>query len=77
MNKGHVHLRTMKHERNKASNRTSIRGFLFVVRERGVEPPRPKGHWHLKPARLPFRHSRIGLTWQTQLKDGSTKMTWK
>lgn len=32
---------------------------IAVVRERGVEPPRPNGHWHLKPARLPFRHSRI------------------
>ena len=29
------------------------------VREGGFEPPRPFGHWHLKPARLPFRHSRI------------------
>src|SRR3954463_3650893 len=28
------------------------------VREGGLEPPRPCGHWHLKPARLPFRHSR-------------------
>ena len=28
------------------------------VREVGVEPTRPCGHWHLKPARLPFRHSR-------------------
>ena len=28
------------------------------VREGGFEPPRPFGHWHLKPARLPFRHSR-------------------
>ena len=25
---------------------------------RGFEPPHPFGHWHLKPARLPFRHSR-------------------
>lgn len=25
--------------------------------EGGLEPPRPEGHWHLKPARLPFRHS--------------------
>jgi hypothetical protein len=24
----------------------------------GLEPPRPYEHWHLKPARLPFRHSR-------------------
>ena len=24
------------------------------VREGGVEPPRPFGHWHLKPARLPI-----------------------
>lgn len=29
---------------------------LFVG-EGGLEPPRPEGHWHLKPARLPFRHS--------------------
>src|SRR5215203_773176 len=29
-----------------------------TVREGGFEPPRPCGHWHLKPARLPFRHSR-------------------
>ncbi len=30
----------------------------LVVREGGLEPPRPYEHWHLKPARLPFRHSR-------------------
>ena len=35
-----------------------VRGEL-VVREGGLEPPRPCGHWHLKPARLPFRHSRV------------------
>src|SRR5947199_1233928 len=29
----------------------------FCVGEGGLEPPRPEGHWHLKPARLPFRHS--------------------
>jgi hypothetical protein len=29
-----------------------------LVREGGVEPPRPCGHWNLNPARLPFRHSR-------------------
>lgn len=28
-----------------------------TVGEGGLEPPRPEGHWHLKPARLPFRHS--------------------
>src|SRR4051812_20440895 len=28
------------------------------VRMRGLEPPRPEGHRHLKPARLPFRHIR-------------------
>jgi hypothetical protein len=27
------------------------------VGEGGLEPPRPCEHWHLKPARLPFRHS--------------------
>ena len=30
---------------------------LLLVGEGGLEPPRPEGHWHLKPARLPFRHS--------------------
>ena len=29
-----------------------------LVRMRGLEPPRPEGHRHLKPARLPFRHIR-------------------
>ena len=31
--------------------------ILFLVSEGGLEPPRPFEHWHLKPARLPFRHS--------------------
>ena len=35
------------------------RGPSHHVREGGFEPPRPFGHWHLKPARLPFRHSRV------------------
>jgi hypothetical protein len=30
---------------------------LHNVGEGGLEPPRPYEHWHLKPARLPFRHS--------------------
>src|ERR1700751_691619 len=30
---------------------------LDFVGEGGLGPPRPEGHWHLKPARLPFRHS--------------------
>lgn len=29
----------------------------WLVGEGGLEPPRPCEHWHLKPARLPFRHS--------------------
>ena len=36
------------------------------VGEGGFEPPRPEGHWHLKPARLPFRHS------PEQLSSGSS-----
>lgn len=31
---------------------------VSMVRERGVEPPRGCPHWHLKPACLPFHHSR-------------------
>ncbi len=31
--------------------------LITRVGEGGLEPPRPEGHWHLKPARLPFRHS--------------------
>ena len=27
---------------------------LFMVPRRGLEPPRPLGHWYLKPARLPI-----------------------
>jgi hypothetical protein len=29
----------------------------FRVGEGGLEPPHPFEYWHLKPARLPFRHS--------------------
>ena len=29
----------------------------LLVGEGGLEPPRDFSHWHLKPARLPFRHS--------------------
>ncbi len=36
---------------------------ISVVREGGLEPPRPFGHQHLKLARLPFRHSR---KWSTE-----------
>ena len=32
---------------------------MGLVREGGLEPPHPCGYWHLKPARLPFRHSRL------------------
>ena len=31
--------------------------LIHIAGEGGLEPPRPEGHWHLKPARLPFRHS--------------------
>src|SRR5690606_34902730 len=34
-----------------------VPGLTISVGEGGLEPPRPFGHWHLKPARLPFRHS--------------------
>ena len=41
-----------------------------LVREGGFEPPRPFGHWHLKPARLPFRHSRAPEKTSTQAGRG-------
>jgi hypothetical protein len=34
--------------------RTGAEGGARGVREGGLEPPRPYGHWHLKPARLPI-----------------------
>ena len=34
-----------------------LQSIIHIVGEGGLEPPRPEGHWHLKPARLPFRHS--------------------
>ena len=37
------------------------RGRQDAMRMRGLEPPRPEGHRHLKPARLPFRHIRWPL----------------
>jgi hypothetical protein len=33
--------------------------ILFVVRTRGLEPPQDCSHYHLKVARLPFRHVRV------------------
>ncbi len=39
-------------------NTTHLDAEYLMVREGGLEPPRPYEHWHLKPARLPFRHSR-------------------
>ena len=33
--------------------------------EGGLEPPRSYDHWHLKPARLPFRHSPEQLSLQS------------
>ena len=55
-------------ETTKVTNPLEFVTFTFAVRrlqfvepltvgEGGLEPPRPEGHWHLKPARLPFRHS--------------------
>ena len=32
----------------------------MMVSEGGLEPPRPNGHWHLKPARLPIPPLRRG-----------------
>src|SRR5579859_1361057 len=34
-------------------------GIVDLVRERGLEPPQDCSHYHLKVARLPFRHSRV------------------
>ena len=45
----------------RATMKTTLVGvpqpFGQRVGEGGLEPPRPFEHWHLKPARLPFRHS--------------------
>lgn len=43
----------------KTSSRPKALEFVepLSVGEEGLEPSRPEGHWHLKPARLPFRHS--------------------
>ena len=55
--------RTTKNRRSQTLS--SLRPPAYAVREPltvgegGLEPPRPEGHWHLKPARLPFRHSPV------------------
>jgi len=38
-----------------------LRAPAKEMRGRGVDPPRPEGHEHLKLARLPFRHTRVFL----------------
>jgi hypothetical protein len=43
--------------RNWHKSLKAVTCFVEIVGEGGLEPPRPEGHWHLKPARLPFRHS--------------------
>ena len=47
-----------KHETRTTVVRVSPTSQDTIVREGGLEPPRPCGHQHLKLARLPFRHSR-------------------
>ena len=37
--------------------RRPLPGKGLLVGEGGLEPPHPFEYWHLKPARLPFRHS--------------------
>lgn len=44
-------------KRLRADRESSRSALSLLVGEGGLEPPRPEGHWHLKPARLPFRHS--------------------
>lgn len=46
------------HNEKRAFTETFVSGEdplpVFAVREGGVEPPRPFGHWNLNPARLPI-----------------------
>ena len=44
--------------RGRRADPSRRRGAAALMRMRGLEPPRPEGHRHLKPARLPFRHIR-------------------
>src|SRR5690606_1285839 len=46
------------HERSRLGGRLLALGERCCVRRKGLEPSRPCGHRHLKPARLPFRHLR-------------------
>ena len=50
--------RAPRHNEKRAPAVTSVTGrdpFIGIsVREGGVEPPRPCGHWNLNPARLPI-----------------------
>jgi hypothetical protein len=39
---------------NKLKSPDLSAGHFSLVRERGLEPPRPYGHYHLKVARLPI-----------------------
>ncbi len=47
------HTRTTR-QKTGAPQVQDLRGSGQMVREGGVEPPRPCGHWNLNPARLPI-----------------------
>jgi hypothetical protein len=48
--------RRWKEGGKKVERRWKKRGKKEIVLGRGLEPPRPCGHQHLKLTRLPFRH---------------------
>lgn len=43
-----------EHQNRQSRTREYTSPHPKVVGEGGLEPPRPCGHWHLKPARLPI-----------------------
>ena len=67
------------------SQRKSTHSWEVLVPRRGLEPPRPLGHWYLKPARLPippsghrcrrarFKLRRLGC----QTVSGILRMLWR
>jgi hypothetical protein len=40
--------------RNERRRRIARRRSFTTLPKKGLEPPRPCGHWYLKPARLPI-----------------------
>lgn len=48
------------------NEKSESKAFGFLVRATGLEPAR-RGHWFLRPTRLPFRHARMDIKYNIKM----------